>query len=139
MKSVKRPILILLAIGVSLGVCACAIEIRPDTYVSGDYSPYYHYYGVYYPYRIISVVNGTTDNLQVLRDGEKLPGTLAPGQHFKLKIRVGYRESRTVSLVALAYREGKLFGAAKRSFHFYGGSREQRSETWLIRDSDIRR
>jgi hypothetical protein len=135
----KGLILILLIIGISLGVCACAIEVRPDVYVSGDYSPYYHYYGVYYPYRIISVVNGTADNLQVLKDGEKLPGTLAPGQHFKLKIRVDYRESRTVSLVALAYREEKLFGTAKRSFHFYGGSRERRSETWLIRNSDIRR
>ncbi len=125
----------LLVIGLLIG---CAIEIRPDTYVLGDYSPYYPYYGIYYPYRIISVVNGTTDDLQVIKDGEKLPGILAPGQHFKLQIRVNYRESRTVSLVALAYRDKKLYGTAERSFRFYGGSHEKRSKTWLIRNQDIR-
>lgn len=128
--------LIFLAIGCGPGY---QVILRPDVYVSGNFSPYYpNYYETYYPLTIVTIVNGTPDELQIIRDGEKLTGNIAPGQHFKLEIRIDYRETRKISLIALAYRDKKLRGTAERSFHFYGNPREQRSETWLIRTWDIR-
>ena len=122
-----------------LGCGSDRIILRPDVYVSGNFSPYSQpYYEPFYPLTIITIVNGSPYEISIIKDGDKLAGSILPGQHFKAEIRTEYKESRKVSLVALAYRDKKLSGTATKDFYLYGNPREQRSETWLIQRWDIR-
>jgi len=114
------------------------IIFRPDVYISGNFHHYRPFYGIYYPLTTITVVNGTGHELSIIRDGETIRGLISPGQHFKLDIRVDYDENRKISLVALAYKNKRFAGSAERSFYFYGRPYEKRSETWIVRDWDIR-
>ena len=140
----KKIVLAVIVLFVFVAGCAgYGIVLRPDIYVSGDLGPprygyYGGYYGPFWEYLPLTIVNGSKHELKIIRDGIG-KGTVLPGQHLRLLIKNYYNENRQVSMAAVAYSGGRFVGTATRSFQFYGSTYSRQSEIWQITDWDIRR
>jgi len=97
---------------------------------------------------VVTLVNDTEYNLEVVRDGRTVVVRLTPGEHIALYIyrssysigtnSSGYSSSRSMSIVVKAFdNEGKHVGSASRSF--WVSSYDRRSESWIIRKYDLAR
>jgi hypothetical protein len=136
-------VLIFLSLFLFSGCAGYGVILQPDVYVSGDFGPprwYYYspYYGPFWEYSVLTVINGSRYELKVIQDGSQ-KGIVPPGQHLRLLIKNYYNESRQVGMIAVAYSGGQPVGTAVRTFYFYGSSYSRQSETWQITDWDIRR
>jgi len=124
---------------------------RPDIHISGDfnrnrYSSFYDY-GSFYPYATIVPINGTPYELEIFVNGRRAEiilennaraNRIPPGLPARISVYVDYKVSREVSVVAVAYKENRVVGAANRVFYFYGDANREKVVDWPIRRWDIR-
>jgi len=115
----------------SLGTVGCSGYYYPDMPVFEVSSSF--------PIRAntLTVVNGSDSELGVLVDGRLLKDGLRTGEHFALDLYGTSRYSRRISVAVIARGpEGELAGSAQKSFSV--NSRRPRSETWIVRERDLR-
>ena len=147
----KKIVLAVIVLFVFVAGCGdYGIVVRPDVYVSGNFAPpyygYYSYYGPFWEYSVLTTINGSTYELEVIQDGVVIKGKilpeeplrLLPGKSLRLLIKNYYNESRQVSMIAVAYSGNRFIGVATRTFHFYGSTYNRQSKTWKITNRNIR-